>query len=139
MMYMLGGVGEPVGSTGTGLNLQLVRAACMRCPQVLLRSEVSSIIGALFLSHTCCKIAHTRKELHIPAAISLPLTFLPEGVVLGLSNFAQSFKSHKKQDLGASRIGVRQNPSQASTLVCVSRHMFSKRVTTHYILANFTP
>jgi hypothetical protein len=35
-----------------------------------------AFIGALFISHTCRRNAHTRREFHIPAAISLPQTFV---------------------------------------------------------------
>ena len=54
-----------------------------------------TIIGALFLSQTRRRIANTCRELDIPAAISLPHTFLPEGVVLGFGNFAWGHKKNK--------------------------------------------
>ena len=58
----------------------LVRAECVRCPRALLRNEVSTIFGIIFLLFFL-SVAHT---------------FLPEGVILGLWNFALGFKSHKK-------------------------------------------
>jgi hypothetical protein len=49
----------------------LVRVECVRCPWALLQNKVSTIFGIIFLS--------------------VPHTFLPEGVVLGLWNSVRMF------------------------------------------------
>ena len=54
----------------------VVRAKRVRCPWALQRNVVSTIFGIIFLS--------------------VPHTFLPEGVVLWFWKFAQSFKSKQK-------------------------------------------
>ena len=53
----------------------VVRAKRVRCPWALQRNVVSTIFGIIFLS--------------------VPHTFLPEGVVLGFLNFARSCQSQK--------------------------------------------
>ena len=68
-------------STVSHFWLKLVRAKCLRRPWALQRNEVSTIFGIIFLLSFFLSGSHT---------------FLPEGVVLGLWNFALSFKSQKK-------------------------------------------
>jgi hypothetical protein len=64
---------------------KLVRAECVRLPWALLRNEVSTING-VFLSLFSLSLF----------SLSPDVSFLREGVIIGVQNFAWGFNAHKK-------------------------------------------